>query len=225
MNFEEKGLLAIYKYYTEEGGMKCCSLTNSRLQEILGIKRTSFHNNKKHLKELGLITTNGGIEVKYNSPNIEPPCPNTELNSPNIELNSPNIGPIIKKEKEIKKELIKYNKDLIKDEVADEVAEEEQVKYNRTNWDIVKQLLPGTYNFTTGIEDKIEFIERTEMEFINHINDFYDNDKNTMTNAIQSWVRCCSNIITEKYNKDKVISDKKQPTSNLRKSFFSLDDM
>ena len=94
-----------------------------------------------------------------------------------------------------------------------------------TNWDIVKQLLPGTYNFTTRIEDKIEFIERTESEFINHINKFYDIDKTTMTNAIQSWVRCCSNIITEKYNKDKVISDKKQPTSNLRKSFFSLDDM
>ena len=238
LNFEEKGLLAIYKYYTEEGDMKCCSITNSRLQEILGIKRTSFHNNKKHLKELGLITTNGGIEVKYNSPNIEPPSPNTELYSPNTEppcpnieppcpnteLYSPNIGPIIKKEKEIKKELIKDNKDLIKDEVADEV-EEEQVKYNRTNWDIVKQLLPGTYNFTTGIEDKIEFIERTEMEFINHINKFYDHDKNVMTNAIQSWVRLCSNIITEKYNKDNKVSDKKQTTSNLRKSFFSLDDM
>ena len=148
LNFEEKGLLAIYKYYTEEGDMKCCSITNSRLQEILGIKRTSFHNNKKHLKELGLITTNGGIEVKYNSPNIEPPSPNTELSSPNIEppcpnieppcpntglyspntgLYSPNIGPIIKKEKEIKKELIKNNKDLIK-RVEDEVEEEEQEK-------------------------------------------------------------------------------------------------
>lgn len=66
LSFAEKGLLSIYKYYTEEGKLGCCTMTNESINEqFLQVHINTFKKFKKHLKELGYISTDGGIRVKY----------------------------------------------------------------------------------------------------------------------------------------------------------------
>ena len=213
LNFEEKGLLSIYKYYTEEGDMKCCSITNSRLQEILGIKRTSLYRYKKHLKKLGLITTNGGIEVKYNSTNLEHPSTNLELNSSNLELNSTNLGPIIKKEKEIKKELIKDNKDLIKDEVAEVVAEEEHVK------DRFNEILTTMNSYFSDKKDWLYDNKKQAIDTMNSNNDLSDQQ-------IKDWiVRVVEKQFGNMYSVKEQQKKEEHKISNMKSDFFSNNEL
>ena len=61
----EKMVLALYKYYTEQGNYKCCSLTKPQIAEDLGISVDYMKKIKTHLKDLGYIKTDGGIRVIY----------------------------------------------------------------------------------------------------------------------------------------------------------------
>ena len=65
LNSNEKYLLSVYWYYTINGKQHCCSLTNSDIQDELGISKTSMWRAKQHLIKLGLIRCNGGIKVWY----------------------------------------------------------------------------------------------------------------------------------------------------------------
>lgn len=65
LSFTEAGLLAIYKYYTENGTAKCCTMTNESIYTMLGVSEKTFHRMKKRLKDLDYIKTNGGIAVWY----------------------------------------------------------------------------------------------------------------------------------------------------------------
>lgn len=66
LNNTECMVLAVYWYYTVEGSLHCCTLTNkdvckkARIKEERGLRKI-----KKHLKDLGLIRTDGGIRVYY----------------------------------------------------------------------------------------------------------------------------------------------------------------
>ena len=68
-NIELKGLerdiLALYKYYTENGTSKCCCLNNSQIAEIFCVSERYLRMVKRHLRELGYIRTDGGIKVYY----------------------------------------------------------------------------------------------------------------------------------------------------------------
>ena len=65
LNITEKVVLSIYKYYTEQGKYKCCSLSKPQIADELGISVDYVKDIKKHLKELGYIKTDGGIRVIY----------------------------------------------------------------------------------------------------------------------------------------------------------------
>ena len=65
LNITEKVVLSIYKYYTEQGKYKCCSLSKPQIADELGISVDYVKDIKKHLKELGYIRTDGGIRVIY----------------------------------------------------------------------------------------------------------------------------------------------------------------
>ena len=65
LNITEKVVLAIYKYYTEQGKYKCCSLSKPQIADELGISVDYMKDIKKHLNELGYIRTDGGIRVIY----------------------------------------------------------------------------------------------------------------------------------------------------------------
>jgi hypothetical protein len=64
LSFTEKGVLALYKYYTKNGKNKCCTLTKPQIAEELGISVVYMKKIKRHLTELGLIKSSG-IKVFY----------------------------------------------------------------------------------------------------------------------------------------------------------------
>ena len=65
LNGVERDVLALYKYYTENGEYKCCCLNNTQIAEYFDVSPRHIREIKKHLKELGFISTDGGICVKY----------------------------------------------------------------------------------------------------------------------------------------------------------------
>lgn len=65
LTLEEVVLLSIYHNYTVNGKVHCCLLTNEKLSEKLKMSVRQVQRMKRHLKELGLIETNGGIKVWY----------------------------------------------------------------------------------------------------------------------------------------------------------------
>ena len=65
LTLEEAVLLSIYHNYTVNGKVHCCLLTNDKLGDILRLSARQIRRLKSHLKELGLIETNGGIKVWY----------------------------------------------------------------------------------------------------------------------------------------------------------------
>lgn len=65
LNITEKVVLSIYKYYTEKGKYKCCSLSKHQIADELGISVDYMKDIKKHLNELGYIRSDGGIRVIY----------------------------------------------------------------------------------------------------------------------------------------------------------------
>ena len=65
-------VLAIYWYYNVEGELHCCMLTNKDVCRKARIKdERKLQRIKKHLKDLGLIRTDGGIRVYYTGNNID----------------------------------------------------------------------------------------------------------------------------------------------------------
>ena len=70
-NGNEKLLLSIYVFYTVKGNKHCCMLTNATLAERIGVSEREIMRYKNHLKELGLIETNGGIKVWYKGDNSD----------------------------------------------------------------------------------------------------------------------------------------------------------
>ena len=66
LGWTECAVLAVYWYYTVEGDLHCCKLPNKevckkvRLKDVRRLGRI-----KQHLKDLGLIKTDGGITVTY----------------------------------------------------------------------------------------------------------------------------------------------------------------
>ena len=61
----ERDVLALYKYYTENGNNKCCSLNSVQIAEMFNVSSRYIKSVRQHLKELGYIKTDGGIKVIY----------------------------------------------------------------------------------------------------------------------------------------------------------------
>lgn len=60
----ERDVLALYKYYTENGKYKCCSMTCQQIADEFDISVWYINKIKKHLKELGYIRSSG-VKVVY----------------------------------------------------------------------------------------------------------------------------------------------------------------
>lgn len=64
-------VLAVYWYYTVEGSLHCCKLPNREVCDMVRLEDDRrLRRIKKHLKDLGLIRTDGGISVYYTGDNI-----------------------------------------------------------------------------------------------------------------------------------------------------------
>ena len=129
INITEKVVLSIYKYYTEQGKYKCCSLSKPQIADELGISVDYVKDIKKHLKELGYIRTDGGIRVIY-----------LGIQGGDITPSEWGIYPPHKKEKENKKEIKKEEKrimtnfEMLIHRLPDYYLTEERMNYLKENY-------------------------------------------------------------------------------------------
>lgn len=162
LNITEKVVLSIYKYYTEQGKYKCCSLSKPQIADELGISVDYVKDIKKHLKELGYIKTDGGIRVIYLGIQVGDITPSDETQGGDITpggggyntqgggYNTHQVGDITpsewgiypphKKEKENKKEIKKEKKrimtnfELLIHRLPDYYLTEERMNYLKENY-------------------------------------------------------------------------------------------
>lgn len=151
INITEKVVLSIYKYYTEQGKYKCCSLSKPQIADELGISVDYVKDIKKHLKELGYIRTDGGIRVIYlgiQGGDITPT--GGGYNTQGGGYNTHQVGDITpsewgiypphKKEKKEKKEIKKEEKrimtnfDMLINRLPDYYLTEERMNYLKENY-------------------------------------------------------------------------------------------
>lgn len=168
INITEKVVLSIYKYYTEQGKYKCCSLSKPQIADELGISVDYVKDIKKHLKELGYIRTDGGIRVIYLGVQVGDITPASGgYNTQGGGYNTHRVGDITpsewgiypphKKEKENKKEIKKEKKVM-------------------TNFDLLLDRLPSDYK----TPERIDYIKDKYEERINNTE--------LIDGTIDSWV-------------------------------------
>ena len=121
LTYSEIMILAIYKYYTEEGELKCSVYTNQNIADIINANVQTVKAAKKRLKELGYIRTNGGIRTYYLGIAEGKNIPDGSMeNTTGGGWKTQPVGgcetqPHNKEEKRIKKEIIKNKKRVNKE--------------------------------------------------------------------------------------------------------------
>ena len=205
INITEKVVLSIYKYYTEQGKYKCCSLSKPQIADELGISVDYVKDIKKHLKELGYIRTDGGIRVIYLGIQGGDITPSNEIQGGDITptgggyntqgggYNTHQVGDITpsewgiypphKKEKKEKKEIKKEEKKVM------------------TNFDLLLDKLSSDYK----TPEKIDYIKDKYEKRINNT-DLIDG-------TIESWVTNIKIELNQQFPMNYVI-EKKKPISN-----------
>lgn len=195
LNMNERVVLSKYKYFTEKGEYKCCSLTCEQIADELNMSVWYLKKIKKHLKELGYIRTSG-IKVFYVGINE---CTivhskdginrSTIVHSKDVPeytggvpeytqectiVHTKSVPEYTHKNKEIKKEIKKEKKGV-------------------TNFDLLLEHLPSDYK----TPDRIKYIEDKYKERINDI-DLTDG-------IIDSWVINIKNELNRTFPIDFVI--------------------
>lgn len=194
INITEKVVLSIYKYYTEQGKYKCCSLSKPQIADELGISVDYVKDIKKHLKELGYIRTDGGIRVIYlgiQGGDITPT--GGGYNTQGGGYNTHQVGDITpsewgiypphKKEKKDKKEIKKEEKRIM------------------TNFEMLLDRLSSDYK----TPERIDYIKDKYEERINNT-DLIDG-------VMDSWITNIKIELNQQFPMNYVI-EKKKPISN-----------
>ena len=186
INITEKVVLSIYKYYTEQGKYKCCSLSKPQIADELGISVDYVKDIKKHLKELGYIRTDGGIRVIYLG------IQGGDITPTGGGYNTHQVGDITpsewgiehphKKEKKEKKEIKKEKKVM-------------------TNFDLLLDKLTSDYK----TPERIDYIKDKYEERINNT-DLIDG-------VMDSWITNIKIELNQQFPMNYVI-EKKKPISN-----------
>ena len=158
INNTEKMVLSIYRYYTVNGDLHCCTLKNEDICKIVQLKdESNLRRIKKHLKELGFIRTDGGIKVTYLGVKED--------------LNVPQGGQISPKGRTNKSKREDLNVPH-----KEEERKEKRIKEIMTNFDLLLDKLPSDYK----TPERIDYIKDKYEERINNT-DLIDG-------TIDSWV-------------------------------------
>ena len=180
---KEMMILAIYKYYTEEGELKCSVYTNQKIADIIKANVKTVIRAKKRFKELGYIRTDGGIRTYYLGINkghdvrggmdtmytvgmdtvsggVCTQCPGGMDTMYTVGMDT--VSPHNKEEKRIKKEnnkeIIKNKKRVNKEEMKSELKEKQTV---------FERVIPYMNQVT---KEQIDYISEKCKEQIDKIN-------------------------------------------------------
>ena len=187
-NIELKGLerdiLALYKYYTENGTSKCCCLNNSQIAEIFCVSERYLRMVKRHLRELGYIRTDGGIKVYYIGFEVGSTVPIDRKHS------SYQAGSTVP---------IKQEAQFLHKKEKKEIKKEE--KRIMTNFEMLLDKLTSDYK----TPEKIDYIKDKYEERINNT-DLIDG-------VMDSWITNIKIELNQQFPMNYVI-EKKKPISN-----------
>lgn len=182
LNYSEMIVLAVYKYYTEEGRYHCCSMTNEEIAKMLRMGERNLQTIKKHLKTMGFIKSDGGIKVKYVgidrgeldcTHQVKPTVPGGEAELiPGVQ----NTAVRGEAERTHNKEE-KTNKDFKKE--------------GMTNFDLVIENLPREYK----TQEKIDFLSNNYNDRINHFNGLSEIDDS----MIECWVSQIKHLLIQQF--------------------------
>lgn len=153
----ERDVLALYKYYTENGTSKCCSLNSVQIAEYFNVSSRYIKSVRKHLKELGYIRTDGGIKVIYVGIKGEVQLPTEGATvPPKGSHSSPQKGATVPPKREPQLPHKKEKKD------KKEIKKEE--KRDMTNFELLIGRLPDYYL----TEERMDYLKKNYMDKINN---------------------------------------------------------
>ena len=196
LNITEKVVLSIYKYYTEKGKYKCCSLSKHQIADELGISVDYMKDIKKHLNELGYIRSDGGIRVIYIGVQVGDITPSGGgYNTQGGGYNTQEVGDITPRRWGIEHPHKKEKKD------KKEIKKEE--KRDMTNFDRLIDMLPEEY----VTQERIYYIEEKYKDKINKID---------MTDGvIDSWIVNIKNELNRVYPLEFYIEKKEEKSDTI----------
>lgn len=193
----ERDVLALYKYYTENGKYKCCSLNNTQIADILNVSTRYLRMVKKHLCDLGYIKTDGGIKVTYIGLQVGSTVP-TQI----IKVGStvPQVGSTVPTNRKHSSYQIgstvpiKQEAQFLHKEEKKEKENKKEEKRGMTNFDILIDKLPSEYNTQEKIDYIKDYITKNEL-LNNKLNDIDLNDGGIS----KSWVDGIKTILDKRY--------------------------
>ena len=153
----ERDVLALYKYYTENGTSKCCCLNSVQIAEYFNVSSRYIKSVRQHLKELGYIRTDGGIKVIYVGLKGEVQFPPEGATvPPKGSHSSPQKGATVPPKREPQLPHKKEKKD------KKEIKKEE--KRDMTNFEMLIGRLPDYYL----TEERMDYLKKNFMDKINN---------------------------------------------------------
>lgn len=174
-------LLSIYKYYTEEGKLGCCTMTNESINEqFLHVNEKTFKKCKKHLKDLGYISTDGGIRVKYIGVSDNTKKSKNTKNGKKTVTKENNDDKHVKESTTCEEETDYEGQDSN----CEEVQGDDNREKTNSNFDKVIENLHPTYKS----KEHIKFLEDKYKDMLNNIDDddfnveFYTKQATTVLN-------------------------------------------
>ena len=198
-------VLSIYRYYTIEGDMHCCMLSNSDICKMARLKdKSHFGKIKKHLKDLGYIRTDGGIKVTYlgvKGDGLKTIGDGLKTTNDGLKTteewfkNHCDDGLKTTHNKEVNKEEIKNNKDCNKD----------GNKAKLTNFEVLVAALPEEHK----TQEKIDYLKDEVItgEMFDKLNKIDINDSGIKEN----WVKSISFILKDKFPVEYYVAPKVEP--------------
>lgn len=188
LNGLERDVLALYKYYTEKGSNKCCSLNSVQIAEVFNVSSRYIKRVRKHLNDLGYIRTDGGIKVTYiglqagsTVPTQGEPefTPKGTTVHPGVNHSSPQRGTTVPLKGELQ-----FTHKKEKKEKEEEKRKKEEVM---TNFDLLLDRLPKDYL----TPERIGYIKEHFMDRIN--------SSDMSCGGIDSWVIGIKNELNRVY--------------------------
>ena len=187
LNNTECMVLSIYRYYTLNGDLHCCTLKNEDICKMVRLKdESNLRRIKKHLKELGFIRTDGGIRVTYIGVKEDNNVPHKEEivednNVPQGGHLSPK-GRTFKSKREDK--YVPHKK---------EEKKEKRIKKEMTNFDLLIDKLPSEYK----TQEKIDYIKNKYMDRLN--------EADLTGGILDSWVINIKNELNKQFPTNYII--------------------
>lgn len=198
----ERDVLALYKYYTENGKNKCCSLNNTQIADILNVSTRYLRMVKKHLSDLGYIRADGGIKVTYLGVQVGSTVP-TQVGS-----TVPQVGSTVPTDRKHSSYQVGSTVPIKQEAQFPHKKEKEEKKENKeekrwmTNIKLLFANLPKDYQ----TKEKVNYIKDNYMDKLNEV-DFNDGG------ILDTWIPNIKNVLNKVYPQDFIIV-KEEPRSN-----------